>query len=134
MARNPAASRGVEAARGVGVLVPRRAVRDQPSIPFTCGTVMSPISQTTEDLAFGREDLRAGFLERICEEITLEAAEGIRRTGAMISSSVVVWQDGSEGRKGRFVVNLSKQSKHWLKGSVWMETLPEFSLELEREE
>jgi hypothetical protein len=95
---------------------------------------MSPISQTTEDLAFGREDLRAGFLERICEEITLEAAEGIRRTGAMISSSVVVWQDGSEGRKGRFVVNLSKQSKHWLKGSVWMETLPEFSLELEREE
>jgi hypothetical protein len=31
------------------------------------------------------------------------------------------------------VVSLSKQSKYWPKGSVRMETLPEFSLELERE-
>jgi hypothetical protein len=37
-----------------------------------------------------------------------------------------------EGRKGRFVVNLLKQSKHWLKGSVRMETLQEYALELER--
>jgi hypothetical protein len=66
--------------------VPRRAVRAHgaTSIPFTCGTVMSPIPQTLEDLAFGREDLRAGFLEGIYEEITLEAAESIRRTGVMI--------------------------------------------------
>jgi hypothetical protein len=95
---------------------------------------MIPIPQTPEDLAFGREDLLAGYREGIYEEITLEAAESIRRTGAMISSSFVVWQDGPEGRKGRFVVNLSKQSKHWPKGSVRMETLPEFALELEREE
>jgi hypothetical protein len=73
---------------------------------------MSPIPQTPEDFAFGREDLRAGFLEGIYDEITLEAAEGIGRTGAMISSSFMVWQDGPEGRKGRFVFNLSKQSKH----------------------
>jgi hypothetical protein len=52
----------------------------------------------------------------------------------MISSSFVVWQDGPEGRKGRFVVNLSKQSKHWPKGIVRMETLPEYALELERGE
>jgi Reverse transcriptase (RNA-dependent DNA polymerase) len=30
------------------------------------------------------------------------------------------------------VVNLTKQSKHWPKGSVRMETLPEYALELER--
>jgi hypothetical protein len=107
---------------------------EQPSIPFTCGTVMSPIPQTPEDLAFGREDLRADCLEGIYEEITLEAAESIRSTGEMISSSSVVWQDGPEGRKGRFVVNLSGQSKHWPTGSVRMEILPEFSQELGREE
>jgi hypothetical protein len=36
-----------------------------PSIPFSSGEVMNPIPQTPEDLAFGREDLRAGFQEGI---------------------------------------------------------------------
>jgi hypothetical protein len=51
----------------------------------------------------------------------------------MISSSFVVWQEGLEGMQGRFVVNLSKQSKYWPKGSVrleTLETLPEYALEL----
>jgi hypothetical protein len=61
-------------------------------------------------------------------------AERIRSTGVMISSSFVVWKDGPEERKGRFVVNLSKKSKHWPKGCVRMETLPEYALELERGE
>jgi hypothetical protein len=47
----------------------------------------------------------------------------------MILSSFVVWQDGPEGRKRRFVVYLSKQSKHWPEGSVRMKTLPEYALE-----
>jgi Reverse transcriptase (RNA-dependent DNA polymerase) len=95
---------------------------------------MNPISQTPEDLAFGREDLRSGCQEGIYEEVTTGEAERIRSTGAMISPSFVVWQDGPEGRKGRFVVNLSKQFKHWPKGSVRMETLPEYALEVERGE
>jgi hypothetical protein len=33
-------------------------ILEQPSIPFISGEVMNPISQTPEDLAFGREDLR----------------------------------------------------------------------------
>jgi Reverse transcriptase (RNA-dependent DNA polymerase) len=49
----------------------------------------------------------------------------------MVSSSFLVWQDGSDGRKGRFIVNLAKQSKHWEKGSVRMETLPAYALELQ---
>jgi hypothetical protein len=77
--------------------------------------------------------LRAGCQEGIYEEVTTGEAERIRSTGAMISSSFVVWQEGPEGRKGRFVVNLSKQSKHWPKGSVRMETLPEYALDLDPE-
>jgi hypothetical protein len=89
---------------------------------------MNPIPQTPEDLAFGREDIQAGCQEGMYEEVTTGEAEKIRSTGAMISSSFVVWQDGPEGRKGSFVVNLSKQSKHWPKGNVRNETLPECAL------
>jgi Reverse transcriptase (RNA-dependent DNA polymerase) len=92
---------------------------------------MNPIPETPEDLAFGREDLRAGYQEGIYEEVTTGEAERIRSTGAMISSSLVVWQDGPKGRKGLFVVNLSKKSKHWHKGSVRIGTLPEYALKLE---
>jgi hypothetical protein len=91
---------------------------------------MNPIPQTPEDLAFGSEDLRAGCQEGIYEEETTGEAERIRSIGAMISSSFVAWQDRLEVREGHFVVNLSKQSKHWLR----METLPEYALELERGE
>jgi hypothetical protein len=52
----------------------------------------------------------------------------------MISLSIVVWHDGLEAWKERFFVNLSKQFKHWLKGSVRMVTLLEYDLELERGE
>jgi hypothetical protein len=130
MARNPAASRGVEAVRGSEFLCRAVQVRDH-------GANFDPVH-----VRYGHEPdspdpggpRRAGCQEGIYEEITLEAAEIIRRTGAMISSSFVMWQDGPEGRKVRFVVHLSKQSKHWPKGSVQKETLPEFSLELEREQ
>jgi hypothetical protein len=105
-------------------------IMEQPSIPLNSGEVMNPIPQTPKDLAFGRKDLRAGCKGGIDEEVTTGEAERIRSTGAMISSIFVVWQDGPEGRKGRFVVNLSKQSKHWPKGSVRMETLPEYASEL----
>jgi hypothetical protein len=125
MARNATAIRVVEASRGVGELVPSRSVWDweQPSIPFSCGEVINPITQTLD-----------GCQEAIYEEVTTGDAERIRSRGAMISSSFVVWQDGPEGRKGRFVVKLLTQSKHWPQRSVRMETLPEYALELERGE
>jgi hypothetical protein len=52
---------------------------------------MNTPPQTPEDLAFGREDSRAGCQEGIYEEVTTGEAERIRSTGAMISSSFVVW-------------------------------------------
>jgi hypothetical protein len=109
-------------------------ILEQPSIPFSSGEVINPISQTPEDLAFRREDLRARCQEGIYEAVTTGEAERIRSTGAMISLSFVLWKDGPEGRKGRFEENLSKQSKHWPTGSMRMETLPEHALELKHGE
>jgi hypothetical protein len=57
-----------------------------------------------------------------------------RRQGMPISSAFTVWQDSSEGRKGRFVVNLSRQSKHLPKCSIRMETLQGFLLDLEKKD
>jgi Reverse transcriptase (RNA-dependent DNA polymerase) len=49
-----------------------------------------------------------------------------------VSSSFVIWQEGSGKRKGRFIVNFAKQSKHRDKGSVRMETLPAYALERQK--
>lgn len=50
----------------------------------------------------------------------------------MVSSAFTVWQEGSGERKGRFVVNVSKQSKHWARGSVRMETIPHYAMDMEQ--
>jgi hypothetical protein len=98
MARDATASRDVEAARASQYLC--RAVQfgilEQPSIPLSSGEIMNLIPQTPEDLAFGREDLRAGCQEGIYQEVTTGETERICSTGAMVRSSFVVWQDGPE--------------------------------------
>jgi hypothetical protein len=81
---------------------------------------------------FGVEDLRAGCDEGIYEEISREEVNALRAKGCMISSAFLVWQDGVDGRKGLFVVKFSKQSKHWKKVSVKMETLPQYAMDLEK--
>jgi hypothetical protein len=49
---------------------------------------MRLIPQSPEDLAFAREDLRAGCQEGIYEEVSREEVEEIRSTGAMEFCSV----------------------------------------------
>lgn len=44
----------------------------------------------------------------------------------------MVWKDGADGRKGRFVIILSLQCKHWTKGSVRMEAISSFAMDLQR--
>lgn len=56
---------------------------------------------------------------------------GKEREVLMVSSAFIVWQ-GKEDLKGRFVINFHLQSKHWPKGSIKMETIPSFALEMER--
>lgn len=76
--------------------------------------------------------MQEGCRSGIYKEITPEHAAQAKANGAIISSGFVVWQETGEGRKGRFVVNLSVQSKRWKKGRVRMESLPEFATEIQR--
>jgi hypothetical protein len=90
----------------------RFGILDLPSIPFTSGVVLPAIPQTEEDLVFGREDLRAGCVSGIYEEVVTEEVREVVRTGRMVSSAFVVWQGEGVERKGRFVINFSRQSQH----------------------
>lgn len=91
------------------------------------------IPQDKEDRSFARLDLDKGCHEGIYRKITPVHAEQAKRDGAVISSAFTVWQDLPDGnRKGRFVVNLSVQSKHWAKGSLRMESLPEFACNIQK--
>lgn len=54
------------------------------------------------------------------------------KEGEMVSSAFTVWQGDGEARKGRLVVNFCRQSKHWPRGSVKMEKMTAFALELQR--
>jgi hypothetical protein len=81
-------------------------------------------------MEFGWEDLRAGCATGIFEEICAEEVTEIVQAGQMVSSAFTVWQGDGLERKGRFVINFARQSRHWPKGSVKLETLPAFSLSL----
>jgi hypothetical protein len=80
-------------------------------------------------MEFGRKDLRAGCAAGIYEEFGVEVRD-IILTGRMVSSAFTAWQGEVMERKGRFVINFVRQSRHWSKGSVKMETLPGFALNL----
>ena len=107
-------------------------IRDLPIIPFTEGLELSEIPQSEEDKIFAREDLEMGCRNGIYEEMSHREAQEKKVEGKMVSSAFVVWQGEGEERKGRFVINFHKQSQHWSRGSVRMETLPSFAVELQQ--
>lgn len=90
--------------------------------------------QSAEDLEFGRADLKKGCESGVYEELTDEEAQDLIARGFLLSSAFTVWQGEGKDRKGRFVVNFSRQSKFWPKGSMRMERLEEFSDELHQGE
>lgn len=105
-------------------------VWDMPTVAFTEGEVPPPIPQTEDEKAFARADPVEGLKDGTYEEVGRDhELEQVRR-GRLVSSAFVVWR--GDDRKGRFVVNLAKQSKHWPNGSIKMETLPSFALEAEK--
>jgi hypothetical protein len=110
----------------------RLGILDLPVIPFASGVVLPTIHQSEEDLEFGREDLLAGCATGIYEEVSTEEVREVVRTGRMVSSAFTVWQEEGAERKGRFVINFARQSRHWQKRSVKMEALPGFALDLVR--
>lgn len=109
-------------------------IHENPTTPFVSGHGwdMGSIPQSEEDRAFASVDLEEGCRRGIYAEVSERHAMLAKEEGAVISSAFVVWQDGAEGRKGRFVVNLSRQSTHWPKGSVRMESIAEFAMTVQK--
>jgi hypothetical protein len=101
-----------------------------PINPFHSGVVLPVMPQNREDLELGRCDIGAGFASGIYEEVGLEEVREAVCLGRMVSSAFVVWKGEGAERNGRFVINFSRQSRHWPKGSKKMETLPGFALNL----
>lgn len=95
---------------------------------------MGPVPQSTEDVAFGVADLETGCKTGVVEEVDEEEVKDLIRRGYLVSSAFTIWQGEGEDRKGRFVVNFSRQSKFWKKGSVRMERMEEFAGELRQGE
>lgn len=93
---------------------------------------MGIIPQSEEDKAFAAEYSEEGCRSGIYQEASPQYASKALERGSIIASAFTVWQQSPEGRKGRFVVNLPKQSKHWAKGSVRMESLSQFGMEIQK--
>ena len=112
----------------------RFGVRDMPTVPFTEGVILPAIPQTEEDRAFARNDLREGLRRGVYERVSgLYVREQVAR-GRMVSSAFTTWQGDGADRRGRFVINLHRQSKHWPYRGVKMETMSSFSVELEQDD
>ena len=95
------------------------------------GVELSGLPRTEEYLTFAFKDIEEGCRTDIYQEVNHAHVDRAIALGAILSSAFTVWQDSGEKKKGRFVVNLSKQSKHWNKGSVRMESVSEFALSLQ---
>lgn len=83
---------------------------------------LGDIQQTTEDLEFGKGDIRKTLESGIYKEVPHNHARCALQSEAVISSAFEVWQDRDEERVGHFLANLSVQFKFWSKGSVRMES------------
>ena len=68
------------------------------------------------------------------EELSLGYVKAPVGEGKMVSLAFTVWQGEGLDRKGRFVVNFKRQSKHWPRGSVKMETITAFAVDLQRDD
>lgn len=90
-------------------------VCERPSVPFGPGTgkELGDTSQDERDRTFAIEKLDEYCGGGITEKLSRKYARRCKVNGAVISSSFLAWQGREVDRKGRFVVNLSKQSKNW---------------------
>lgn len=101
----------------------RFGVLDLPTVPFTEVLVLPEVPQTEKDRRFSRGDLRDGLERGIYEMVSPEYAQSQVARGRMVSSAFTTWKGEVKERKGRFVINLSRQCKHWPHRGVKMETV-----------
>ena len=102
-----------------------------PSVPFEEGMVLGELPQSEEDRMFGRDDLERGCKEGLYERVGYEEAVEAAQGGRIVSSAFTVWQGEGDDRRGGFVINFKRQSRHWPKGSIKMETLQSFATQLQ---
>lgn len=112
----------------------RFGIKDMPTKPFVNGQELGDIPQTRVDKEFAHADLEKGLATGLYEEVSRDYARACMSRGCMVSSAFTTWQGEGDSRKGRFVINLHRQSLHWPKGSVRMETLPSFALSLRKDD
>lgn len=91
------------------------------------GLELGDIIQTKEDEEFAMKDLEDGYASGIYQKNTTRHAQCCKSKGAVISSSFTTWQGHGDDRNGRFIINLSRQTKHWRKGYLKMESPTEFA-------
>lgn len=108
----------------------RFSILKNPVVPFRDGVLLGEIPKLVKDLKFGREDLKKGFRKRLYKKIGVEEEMEVLSSGKMVSSAFLVWQVHGVERKGRFVINFKRQRNYWTKGTVKVEKLPGFRLDL----
>lgn len=107
-------------------------IYDPPAQTFVneSGAKLGDISQWEEVISFGKENLKEGC-KGIYKEVSRSHAMQAKDAGAVISSAFTVWKEKDGKKKGRFVVNFSRQWTHWTKGYVRMKGLVEFAMYVE---
>lgn len=106
---------------------------DPPTVPFIEGLILPEIPQTPLDRDYEEQDLQRCLAEYIYEEVTNKNAYAQVKQGTMPSSAFTLLQPGSSGdMQVVFMINFSRQSKHWEKGSIKIERILLFAIELQQ--
>lgn len=69
---------------------------------------------------------------RLVEKVGKGEVRRLVENGKMVSSSFVTLQVEGKERKGRYVMKFKWQSKHWATGSVNVETVQSFAMDVDR--
>lgn len=110
------------------VSVIKYGVSEQPQKAFVPGAEreLGEVPQTQEEVRFDSEDLRVGCSTGIYQKVSYSYSMVSKINGSIISYSFAAWKGNEKGRKPRLVVNCSKLSEHWKKGTVNMDSFEAF--------
>lgn len=108
----------------------RYGIGDMPFVPFTEGLVPGESPNRRNIWPFGTR-FENGCKEKVYEKKSNGEVRAVVSFRNVVSSAFVIWH-GVEEKKGRFVVSITKQSKHWSKGSKKMETLIYIPMDLQK--
>lgn len=98
----------------------RYGIFEAPSrrFPPGCAMELGDLPQSTEDIQFAKTEIQLGLDTGIFARVSQEYARKAMADEAIISTAFTFWFGSGEEINGRFVLNLSRVSKHWPKGSV----------------